>query len=435
MKKDSQHKSKKVLTVVIAAILLLTCFLSIQTASASPFAGKSIISGREASSGTTPKQFSAIKPSNSDLNNSESFAGNRGSLSLDDKSPSYTIKADENEDIVNICVLNIHCCLHPKVTYHPNGGVGTINEVKVICNGIHVVKDQGYYRTGYDFVGWNTMPDGSGKSYSNGDVICLLPCHSITLYAQWKLKEEPKPPVWVYITYYPNGGTGSITQRNEYYGANHTVLRPDMAGFTRAGYFFSHWNTKADGTGVSYAAESTIYNVTANISLYAQWEVNGRTLPVTYYPNGGSGDIKVYNITPNTVYYTQDQGYTRDNYYQQPAFGWNTKPDGTGISYMIANHPIYLTTSLDLYAQWKAGSKLTVTYYPNGGVGDVKVDYVVPNGYYTIQDQDYRWEGFIFIGWNTRADGLGVPYSNNQGIYLSTNLTLYAQWIRGLVFP
>ena len=43
--------------------------------------------------------------------------------------------------------------------------------------------------------------------------------------------------------------------------------------FTREGYNFLNWNTVADGTGDSYADGATV-NLTADTTLYAQWEDN-----------------------------------------------------------------------------------------------------------------------------------------------------------------
>ena len=43
--------------------------------------------------------------------------------------------------------------------------------------------------------------------------------------------------------------------------------------FTRKGYNFLNWNTAADGTGDSYADSATV-NLTADTTLYAQWEDN-----------------------------------------------------------------------------------------------------------------------------------------------------------------
>ena len=39
-------------------------------------------------------------------------------------------------------------------------------------------------RDNYDFVGWNTSPDGRGVSYTNGQVINLK--ENLKLYAQWR---------------------------------------------------------------------------------------------------------------------------------------------------------------------------------------------------------------------------------------------------------
>lgn len=39
--------------------------------------------------------------------------------------------------------------------------------------------------TGYTFNGWNTQPDGSGKSYTNGVTQTLLSKNPILLYAKW----------------------------------------------------------------------------------------------------------------------------------------------------------------------------------------------------------------------------------------------------------
>jgi uncharacterized repeat protein (TIGR02543 family) len=48
-------------------------------------------------------------------------------------------------------------------------------------------------------------------------------------------------------------------------------------GYTRIGYTFKGWNTKADGTGTAYADKAQVKNLTtapdSTVTLYAQWEV------------------------------------------------------------------------------------------------------------------------------------------------------------------
>lgn len=58
--------------------------------------------------------------------------------------------------------------------------------------------------------------------------------------------------------------------------------------FTRTGYTFTGWNTKADGTGTAYHAGAAIaYPAEGKtLTLYAQWKVSSHT--VTFDANGGS---------------------------------------------------------------------------------------------------------------------------------------------------
>jgi uncharacterized repeat protein (TIGR02543 family) len=145
---------------------------------------------------------------------------------------------------------------------------------------------------------------------------------------------------------------------------------------------------------------------------------------VTYCPNGGVGNNIVVPVNANTYYTIRDQGYSRNGYIQD---GWTTRTDGLGVNY-ANNQVVYLTTSITLYAKWKLNPSISVTYHPNGGVGNINVVPVNANTYYTIQAQSYTRNGYTQDGWNTRADGLGVNYSNNQVIYLTTSITLYAKW-------
>ena len=51
-----------------------------------------------------------------------------------------------------------------------------------------------------------------------------------------------------------------------------------MNEFVREGYKFVGWNTKADGTGESYA-EGAKYSGKQSITLYAQWKLDVPEFP------------------------------------------------------------------------------------------------------------------------------------------------------------
>ena len=73
------------------------------------------------------------------------------------------------------------------------------------------------------------------------------------------------------VTYDANGGSGKTTDNTAYAtGAKATVK---ANGYTRDDYTFTGWNTKADGSGKSYAEGDPI-KMLRNVVLYAQWTRN-----------------------------------------------------------------------------------------------------------------------------------------------------------------
>ena len=52
----------------------------------------------------------------------------------------------------------------------------------------------GYSKTGYTFIGWNTQPDGGGTAYTDGQTVSNLTSEeggTVTLYAQWRATPIP----------------------------------------------------------------------------------------------------------------------------------------------------------------------------------------------------------------------------------------------------
>ena len=70
------------------------------------------------------------------------------------------------------------------------------------------------------------------------------------------------------VSFDANGGTGSMSSMTFGKGDTKNLIANK---FTRTGYTFVGWNTKADGTGTSYSDKQSI-TPTENLTLYAQWE-------------------------------------------------------------------------------------------------------------------------------------------------------------------
>ena len=70
------------------------------------------------------------------------------------------------------------------------------------------------------------------------------------------------------ITFDANGASGTM---DDFFIAQSTSKKLPKNEYYRDGYYFTCWNTMADGSGTAYTDQSTI-TPTANMTLYAQWE-------------------------------------------------------------------------------------------------------------------------------------------------------------------
>ena len=295
------------------------------------------------------------------------------------------------------------------ISYNNNGGTGTIaSQTKTKGTAITLSDGSGFSKTGYTLDSWNTKADGSGTSYAKGGTYTTDA--ALTLYAQWKINTYT-------ITYNANGGEGAPSQQTKTYGQNLTLSSTVP---TRTGYTFQNWNTKADGSGTSYAKGGT-YTTNAAATLYAQWKAD--TYAIKYDANGGEGapsqQTKIYgqNLTLSSTVPTRT-GYTFQN--------WNTKADGSGTSY--AKGGTYTTNAAaTLYAQWKINT-YTITYNANGGSGAPAAETKTYNVALTLSSTVPTRTGYTFTGWNTAANGSGTAYASGASYTENAAATLYAQW-------
>ena len=135
--------------------------------------------------------------------------------------------------------------------------------------------------------------DGSGISFNQDteyQATALADISSgnktITVYVNWA-------PITYQIVYNGNGATaGSMSNSTHTYDAAKALT---ANSYSRTGYTFTGWNTKADGTGTTYADKASVKNLSsakdAKVTLYAQWSANPvppteYNLPFTDVPKG-----------------------------------------------------------------------------------------------------------------------------------------------------
>jgi uncharacterized repeat protein (TIGR02543 family) len=279
-------------------------------------------------------------------------------------------------------------------------------------------------RAGHNFVGWNDARDGSGVTYSQ---TATIPGHNLRLFAQWQR-------ITYDITFDANQGIGEPSALSA--GLRQQVTIPSTTP-TKAGHWFAGWNTKADGTGRSFAGGQKVRMPLNGLTLYAIWINN--TFQVSFNANGGEGgpaanpDVATIG-SPYTI--PSEGNISREGH----AFAyWTLNADGTGTSYSpTASTSFAVSGNTTFYAQWSPQS-FTLSYDVNGGYGDAPEDVslifedpdlgeVLVVGQGTIANT-----GSEFVEWNTAADGSGESYSEDEAFEISaSDVTLYAQWEKAI---
>ena len=102
------------------------------------------------------------------------------------------------------------------------------------------------------------------------------------------------------LVYDANGGIGTTLATT---GKVNEVIKVAANGFTREGYEFVGWNTKADGTGTAYAAGADYTLTDAEDKLYAQWKRADLTYTVNYVDEQGNA-IDTAKVVNDAVFGT-----------------------------------------------------------------------------------------------------------------------------------
>lgn len=270
---------------------------------------------------------------------------------------------------------------------------------------------------GHSWLSWNTAANGSGKTYSNGQSVNNLTetdGGTVTLYAQWStnsytvtfvdghngktIKQEsvnyggaatapdaPKHEGYT-STHWDkrfDNVTSNITVTLEYI-ANEYVINFDGNGatggnmqplqmqydkeknltanaFTREGYTWTGWNTKAGGNGTGYTDKQAVRNLTSenngSVTLYAQWTPIAYRIQFDKNLTDATGETASMGMTFDVAKNLTENGFTSPS----SKFNcWNSKPDGSGQAYANGQSVKNLTKApndvVTLYAQWNTNS-------------------------------------------------------------------------------
>ena len=230
------------------------------------------------------------------------------------------------------------------------------------------------------------------------------------------------------IKYNANGGKGTMKETSVNTGSS---VRLKANSFTRSGYTFKGWAVSKKGK-VRYKNKASV-KAGKSLDLYAVWKENQYT--VKYYANGGTGKMKSSLAAYGKALRLRSCAFTRKGY---QFHSWATSPGGDA-AYKNGQTVKNLTAKqggvVRLYARWTPNT-YAVRFEANGGKGSMEHASLTYDLEHRLPENSYIRSGYIFQGWNTRADGSGTSYKDKAAVKNLSDrqqgkAALYAQW-RGL---
>ena len=279
----------------------------------------------------------------------------------------------------------------------------------------------GFSLSGNNLVGWTLNSGGTGQVYQAGNSL-QLGSASVTLYAKWS-------KIQYTVTYYPNGGTGSVpTDLTTYTIGESVPIYGNTGPLSRIGYSFAGWGYNSTETDQIFQSGQG-YTVGANnVTFYAVWSAN--TYTVTYDSNGATGSPS----KATDSYTTASTAITLATVGSMAKTGYNFAGWGLAASSTPVADGYTVAANTRLYAQWNIAS-FAVTYLAGtNGSGNVPtqnaVNYganftVAPSAGLSATDGTYT---YAFVSW---MDGAGATYAPGQSYLMgAAPVTLTAQWTR-----
>ena len=263
-------------------------------------------------------------------------------------------------------------------------------------------------RKGYTFVAWSY----NGEKYYVGthyNVNLSENDNNVVMTAVWEANKYT-------VEFDSDGGSNVDSIEVVFDGKYDNLPTPTKPGHTFEGWYYG----EAEITGASFVT------ITDNHELKAKWKIinytiilrqgTGTTLTITYGGITYTANEKGSHELPYGTQYTIDASLNK---------GYNTLLCSTGKKILTDNCEHASSATPNTYR---------VEYHANKATGGS-----MPNSDHTydaskkLSSNAFYKTGYTFIGWNTKTDGSGTSYSNEESVMNLTSddggvIYLYAQW-------
>lgn len=283
-------------------------------------------------------------------------------------------------------------------------------------------------RSGYNFLGWYTKKEG-GQRIDSSTTVTIT--DDQILYARWESNSEL---VYSYDGDYVFDGTNYIDTGVKLFSQENVEkdfeisfeIKKRISTDTFATMMSVMDESDSPWPGIVYRVkDSNNDQLGANASSSSKKERN--------YQNIDIDKVSIKRVN-NTLYISFNDGYDQnvinmsaivDNPFDVPlTFGASLDGNLNPFRYFqgtLANMKVFLSET----------SKV-ITYNSNNGSNRSDKQFVIGNKSFNLIKNKYEKEDYIFSSWNTKADGTGTDYDDEDLISafsIGEKTTLYAQWV------
>ena len=338
------------------------------------------------------------------------------------------------------------------LSFVPNGGQGEVPAVVKPFKQAFTLPTCTFKYDGYEFVGWNTQPDGTGTSYSENAEIKLG--QNIKLYAQWKEippKDEvsnenihngheyvdlglPSGTLWATC----NVGATKPEEYGDYFAWGEVAPKDE---YNRETYkLFDEYSIKENKNVLDFEDDA------ANVNWGGDWRLPTSAEQEEVYENCywrwiTQNGVKGYKVTSkingNSIFLPAAGCSDSLNLGSAGSYGYYWSSSLYTGSWGYANILYFDSVNIFWYGNYRYYGQsvrpvlrveFTLSFVPNGGQGEMPAVVKPLKQAFTLPTCTFKRDGYEFIGWNTQPDGTGTSYSENAEIKLDKNIKLYAQW-------
>ena len=298
-----------------------------------------------------------------------------------------------------------------KISFSANGGSGVMTTQSITNSGTLAANK--FTKTGYTFAGWKV------GSTTYADKAKVTPTDDMTLVAQWTANK------YTITANVASTGGGSVTGGGSYDYSSVVTLTATPS----TGWLFDSWSNGAKTQSIKVTVSgnatytATFKRVTYRLAFHPNCSDATGVMPTNSYTYGTENTLPINKYVRN--------GWDFKGWATSASGNWSIG-DGASISV-----PGSIFTGAEpgalkvLYAYWEKHA-YTVTLDKKGGAGGTSAisaysSEAMPQ--ITIPSRI----GYMFKGYYTGVNGVGVKYYNDDGssaknFDLGENVTLYAFW-------